>query len=218
MNCRVRHFINLHKALVIPVTVGLMAYYQEWGTTAFVYLALHGSYALLWLVKDAIFRDRRFDEEVALPIGVLFVFAPLLSYWVAPWLISSRHLEAPPWLLALAVALVVFGVFFHFVADAHKHYVLRLRPGLITDGLFSRTRNPNYLGEMMIYAGFASLAQSFWAWLALLPWWGFFAKNMLSKDASISRYPEFDSYQKGSGLLLPRLFPAAGEKPAGREG
>ncbi len=207
MRWQVRHFINLHKALVTPVVLGLMAFYGEWGETAFVYLALHGSYAILWLIKEATFRDRRFEEEIAFPIGVCFVFLPLVSYWVAPWLITSRHLTAPPWLLGLSVALVVFGTFLHYVGDAQKHYVLHLRRGLITDGLFSRTRNPNYLGEMLIYAGFASLAQHWLAWVALLPWWAFFVKNMLAKDESISRYPDFAAYRQRSGLLVPRVLP-----------
>ncbi len=208
MHWQVRHFINLHKALVTPVVIALMAFYDAWAsTTAWVYLALHGSYAALWLIKEATFRDRRFEEEIALPVGVFFVFVPLVSYWVAPWLITSHGAEAPPWRLALAVAAVVVGVFLHFAGDAQKHFVLGLRPGLIDDGLFARTRNPNYLGEMLIYAGFASLAQHWLAWVALLPWWAWFVKNMLGKDASISRHPGFETYRQRSGLLFPRILP-----------
>ncbi len=77
MRTQVRHFINGHKALVEPVTVGLMAHYSEWGVTAFIYLALHGSYSILWLIKDHLFRDRRFDEEIVPAIGLFFVFLPL---------------------------------------------------------------------------------------------------------------------------------------------
>ena len=55
----------------------------------------------------------------------------------------------------LAPLLCISGVFLHYVSDAQKFFVLQLRKGLIQDGLFARTRNPNYLGEILIYGGFA---------------------------------------------------------------
>ncbi len=33
-----------------------------------------------------------------------------------------------------------------------------------------------------------------------------FVPNMLKKDQSLSRYPEFVAYKERSGLLLPKLF------------
>ncbi len=51
------------------------------------------------------------------------------------------------------------GVFLHFAADMEKEVSLRMRPGkLFTTGLWARLRNPNYLGEFLIYAGFSGLA------------------------------------------------------------
>jgi len=35
---------------------------------------------------------------------------------------------------------------------------------------------------------------------------GVFIPNMLKKDRSLSRYPEFDAYKANSGLLLPKLI------------
>jgi hypothetical protein len=35
--------INIHKALVIPVVLGLMWAYGDWSTEAYVYLALYGT-------------------------------------------------------------------------------------------------------------------------------------------------------------------------------
>ncbi|HVR96367.1 MAG TPA: DUF1295 domain-containing protein [Thermoanaerobaculia bacterium] len=204
MTWKVRNFINAHKTLVIPVILGLMAYYDEWGPVAFTYLALHGTYSVLWLIKEANFHDRRFEEEVPFFVGVFFVFLPLVSYYVAAYLITSRHVVVPPWMLGLAISLTVFGVFFHFVSDAQKHYTLSVRKGLIVEGLFARTRNPNYLGEMMIYTGFALLARHWLPWVVLAGWWVFFFRNMFSKDRSISRYPEFAEYRKRAWLLLPR--------------
>ena len=41
-------------------------------------------------------------------------------------------------------------------------------------------------------------------------------KNMLMKEASMSRYPEWDAYKARTGMLLPRLLhsPRAEGRPA----
>jgi hypothetical protein len=55
-------------------------------------------------------------------------------------------------------------------------------------------------------------------WLPFLIFGGFiaaiFVPNMLKKDRSLSRYPEFAQYKAQSGLLLPQLF---GQIPANSE-
>ena len=56
--------INIHKALVIPVVLGLMLYFNNWSTEAFIYLAIHGRYSILWLVKDSIYHNKRFEEKM----------------------------------------------------------------------------------------------------------------------------------------------------------
>ncbi|RKZ44040.1 MAG: steroid 5-alpha reductase [Gammaproteobacteria bacterium] len=203
---RVRHFINAHKILTPMVVLGLMTYYDYWGVLAWVYLALHGTYCLLWMIKEYTYRDHRFEESIHPIAGFIFVFCMLGGYWLAPYIIISNHLTAPNWLIAFSIFITTLGVFYHYVSDAHKHAVLSIRKGLITTGLFSRTRNPNYFGEMLTYAGFAMLAQH---WITLLPlvyWWSFFIRNMLIKDKSISRYPEFGEWKKKTGLVIPKLF------------
>jgi protein-S-isoprenylcysteine O-methyltransferase Ste14 len=85
---------------------------------------------------------------------------------------------------------------------------LKFNPGLIREGLFKKTRNPNYLGEMMIYGSYALLARHWLAWVILLwVWLGYFLVNMLMKERSLSRFPEWIAYKKQSGLLFPKLFP-----------
>ena len=49
-------------------------------------------------------------------------------------------------------------------ADAQKYFTLRVKRGLITDGVHRYVRHPNYLGEMMIYGSFALMV---WHWLPL---------------------------------------------------
>ncbi|MFA0086644.1 isoprenylcysteine carboxylmethyltransferase family protein [Vibrio sp. 10N.261.51.F12] len=203
---QVRHFINAHKILTPFVVLAMMAWFDFWGTSAWVYLALHGTYCGLWMVKEYSFRDRRFEEEIHPVAGLIFVFGMLGAYWIAPYLIVSQQLVLPSWLIGLSVGLVILGCFFHFVSDAHKHSVLAIRKGLITTGLFSRTRNPNYLGEMLIYLGFALMAQHWLPFVALAYWWSFFIRNMLNKDKSMARYAEFAEWKQKTGLLLPKIL------------
>ncbi len=207
---RQRQFIDTHKAITPLVVLGLMAWYGQWHSmTAWVYLALHGSYGMLWLIKSRTFPDRQWDQDCSLLYGLL-IWATLTLYWIAPWMITAWDIQAPPWLIGICTSAFVFGVFLHFTADMQKHNSLALRPGLITTGLWSRTRNPNYLGELLIYAGFTSLAMHWLpltalAAVVLLLWF----PNMLRKDKSLSRYTEFAEYKARSGRLLPKLFRGA---------
>jgi protein-S-isoprenylcysteine O-methyltransferase Ste14 len=204
---RIGTVIDLHKALVIPVVLALMWYYHNGSIDAFGYLGMHGSYSLLWLVKQRTYRDMRFDQRVHPLIGLLFIFLPLAGYYVAPYLLISRHISLPPALVGLAVFVFTIGVYLHFVSDAQKYYTLQLRKGLIREGLFSRMRNPNYLGEILIYLAYATLSMHWLPFLILAGWvFGFFARNMVAKDRRMSRHPGFEDYRKSSGMLFPRLF------------
>ena len=72
---------------------------------------------------------------------------------------------------------------------------------------FGRMRNPNYLGEILIYFSYAILSMHWLPFVILAGWvFGFFARNMAAKDRSLSRHPGFEDYRKSSGLLFPRLF------------
>jgi protein-S-isoprenylcysteine O-methyltransferase Ste14 len=200
-------YINAHKVLVIPVVLGLMWVYNNWSIEAFIYLSLHGTYSLLWLLKEANYPDRRFDEKQPLWIGVLFIFLPLAGYYVAPYLLISRHIALPPYLIAIVLFLYSIGIFLHYVSDAQKYYTLKLKKGLIEEGLFGRTRNPNYLGEILIYVSYALMSLHWLPFLILAGWiFGFFVRNMLKKDQSLSRHPQFEEYRKRTGLLFPKLF------------
>ncbi len=77
----------------------------------------------------------------------------------------------------------------------------------LSNGFFRYVRHPNYLGEMMIYGSFALLSQHWLPWLILAYWWiALFYVNMRMIEKSLSRYPEWESYQARTGMLLPRLL------------
>ncbi|OLT61036.1 DUF1295 domain-containing protein [Moorena bouillonii] len=201
-----KHFINLHKALTAPVVLGLMVFYHNFNLGPWVYLALHGTYGVMWLLKDRIYPDKQWEEEMPIGMGIL-TFGILMLYWVAPFILISSGSEPPLPLVAAAISINVMGVFLHYASDAQKYYTLKYRSGLITEGFFARCRNTNYLGEILIYSGFVMLAQHWLPFLILAAFIaGIFIPNMLKKDKSLSRYPEFADYNANSGLLLPQLF------------
>jgi steroid 5-alpha reductase family enzyme len=201
-----KHVINLHKGFTFLVIFALMLAYQNFNVGAWVYLALHGTYGFMWLTKDSLFPDKQWEKETSLGMA-LISFILLGAYWIAPFLLISRAIEPSPPLIAAAVAMNLYGVFLHFSSDAQKYYTLKYRPGLITEGFFARCRNTNYLGEVLIYLSFALLAQH---WLPYFILGCFvsvaFVPNMLKKDKSLSRYPEFEQYKKDTGLILPKLI------------
>jgi protein-S-isoprenylcysteine O-methyltransferase Ste14 len=92
-------------------------------------------------------------------------------------------------------------------ADAQKHFTLRYKKGLITDGIHRYIRHPNYLGEMMIYGSFALLT---WHWFPALVltwvWLMLFAVNMVMKEASMSRHPEWTEYKQRTWWLIPFIL------------
>lgn len=205
MNIKLKHVINLHKGLTTLVVLGLMLIYQNFTLGAWVYLALHGTYGILWLLKDRIYPDRQWEQEMTIGMG-LVTFIILGLYWVAPWLLIGSGVVPPLPLVAGAIACNITGVFLHYTSDAQKYYTLKYNPGLITEGFFANCRNTNYLGEILIYASFALIACHWLPWLILT---GFisaiFVPNMRKKDLSLSRYPEFATYRANSGLILPKL-------------
>ena len=204
--------INFQKAGTFVFLGLLMAYYGNTSTAAWVYLALHGSYGLVWILKDVAFPDPNWQVRVTVPASFA-VFATVLGwYWAFGWLLISGTVQ-PDYPLpdaawyCLCISLCILGSAIMIAADAQKYFTLRVRRGLITDGMFRYVRHPNYLGEILIYLSFALMV---WHWLpfAVLAWvWGgVFAVNMALKEASMSRYPEWAAYRKRSWWLLPGVL------------
>lgn len=201
---KIAQMVNFHKVITAFLILGMMKWFDNFSTAAWIYLALHGTYGYCWLIKDFSFRDIYFDRRVTFG-GVLFTYVGLVAwYWLLPYLFLSRHVDPPGVLLWFCVALHTLGCVLMVAADLQKNLVLRLRRGLITDGVFTYTRNPNYLGEIMIYASYALLAAHWAGWVVVLwCWLGVFLPRMLLKDVSLSRYPGWADYKARSGLVFP---------------
>lgn len=175
---------------------------------AWIYLAMHGSYGIAWIIKDLAFPDPNWQVRITWGSALADALG-LGLYWSFGWLLISGvaqphyPLPDPAW-FCLCVSLCLIGSVIMIAADAQKYFTLRVKRGLITDGMHKYVRHPNYLGEMMIYGSFALMVGHWlpWAWLAYV-WLGLFAVNMAMKEASLSRYPEWTAYKQRSWWLLP---------------
>lgn len=203
-----KYFIDFHKGITFLAVLAMMAWFGRWeNVTAWVYLALHGTYGLLWVLKSRIFPDKQWEIDKG-PAYALVILFGLSTYWVSALLITWLDVNAPAWLIGLAVSMNIFGIFCHYVSDMQKYIQLKYNPGhLIADGMFARVRNMNYFGELLIYLSFALLAMH-WLPLFILGFFvfGFWFGLMRNKDKSLSRYPEFAEYKKKSKLFIPFLF------------
>jgi steroid 5-alpha reductase family enzyme len=205
---KMKYYIDSNKGITFLVILAMMAVYHQWqNPTAWVYLALHGTYGLLWVLKSIIFPDVSWERKISLWFG-LFSWFSLVLYWFPAWLIMSKAIMVPPWIQALAISLNAFGSFFVFTADMQKSTALKLSPGeLITGGLFRLSRNINYFGEFLVYVSFAILPLTWFAFLPLAAFMvSFWIPNMIRKDRVLSTLPGFSEYKKKTKSFFPFLF------------
>ena len=67
-----KFFIDSHKGITFIAILTMMAIYHEWSSvTAWVYLAMHGSYGLLWVLKSRIFPDKQWEQNAACGMGYI---------------------------------------------------------------------------------------------------------------------------------------------------
>ena len=202
---KLNQLINLHKGMTAFVVLGLMFFYNNFTIAPLVYLALHGTYGLLWLLKEKIFPDPYFKENINFLTSVTgFIF--LGSYWIAPYILISSMKSVPDFVIAASISINIIGVFLHFASDTQKYFSLKLKKDLIKEGFFKNVRNTNYLGEILIYLSFAILSMSFisFAILAIF-FFVVFLPRMIKKDKSLTKYASFEDYKKKTGLILPKF-------------
>jgi protein-S-isoprenylcysteine O-methyltransferase Ste14 len=131
----------------------------------------------------------RIARRIRVPLG--FAFAALY-FWLA----------RPTWrFLFLGAILIVPGILIRALASGH----VRKNEALATSGPYAYTRNPLYLGSLLIGVGFAVAARSWWIGAVLVVM--FFAIYLpvirSEEDYLRSRFPEFEQYAR----QVPRMFP-----------
>jgi hypothetical protein len=118
--------------------------------------------------------------------------------------------------MALGAIGVVSGLLIRALASGH----VRKNESLTTSGPYSYTRNPLYLGSLLIGLGFAAAARSWWVSVALIVmFFGVYLPVIRDEESFLRRkFPEFGDYARRVPRMLPRLTPAStalGEASAG---
>lgn len=209
-----KFYIDFHKGVTFFYILFLIIYFNQWSNnTIMIYLAIHGSYGIMWVIKSMIYPDKSWERKVSILYG-LYTWVGLSLYWISPLLIVSGYFNdgqsiiAPPLLLFSSVFIYSLGVFFHFTSDMQKHTILSIKSNtLITTGMFKKCRNINYFGELLIYSSFAMLSMH-WLPFAVLSLFLFiiWIPNMHKKEKSLNRYDNFNDYKINSKLFIPFIY------------
>ena len=80
MNLKQKYFIDIHKGITPLFIIFLIYYFDSWSNIeAVIYLALHGSYGILWITKSYLFPDRQWEQ--VLPFGMDLGFGFFYHYY-----------------------------------------------------------------------------------------------------------------------------------------
>jgi len=137
---------------------------------------------------------QKIARRIRVPMG--FVFAAVFL-WLAQ----------PSWrTMAASLVLVLPGLWLRGYASGY----VKKNAELATTGPYAHTRNPLYLGSMLIAFGFAAASASWVIFVALATLFAaIYIPTILSEEAYLrEHFAGFDAYARAVPRLLPRLTPA----------
>jgi len=170
-------------------------------------------------------KDDRFDDIKPSLVRFLNVWT-IQGLWVvftaaAAWVaITSTNRVGMDWLAILGLVIWVAGFGIEIVADTQKSR-FKADPAnkgrFISTGLWSKSRHPNYFGEILLWTGVAIIAIPVlqgWQWVALIS--PVFVTLLLTKvsgvpmlekkaDNSWGGQADYEAYKKNTPVLIPKF-------------
>jgi protein-S-isoprenylcysteine O-methyltransferase Ste14 len=127
------------------------------------------------------------------PLG--FVFAAAYVWFALPTWTS----------LGAGFTVAAIGVLVRALASGH----IRKNAALATTGPYAYTRNPLYLGSIIIAIGFIVAARNLWIGVAALAMFAFIYLPVVTAEEKYLRsaFPGYDRYASEVPRFLPRLTP-----------
>jgi protein-S-isoprenylcysteine O-methyltransferase Ste14 len=142
-------------------------------------------------------------RRIRVPLGFLFA---VFYFWLARPTCRS---------MALGTIVLVPGLLVRALASGH----VRKNESLATSGPYAYTRNPLYLGSLLIGVGFAAAARSWWVGIALVVmFFAIYLPVIRGEETFLRRtFPEFEEYARRVPRMFPRLtrYSASGKESIG---
>ena len=135
----------------------------------------------------------RLARRARVPLGFVLAF---LYVWLA-------H---PTWFsIAWGILIALPGLLLRAVASGH----VKKNEELTTSGPYAHTRNPLYLGSLIMAVGFAVAARSLWALgLMLIMFFAIYLPVIQGEERYLrNKFSNFEEYAANVPRLLPRLSP-----------
>jgi protein-S-isoprenylcysteine O-methyltransferase Ste14 len=135
----------------------------------------------------------RVARRIRVPLG--FVFAVVYVWLARPTKIS----------LITGALVLIPGLVLRGLASGH----VQKDKQLTTSGPYAYTRNPLYLGSLMLAAGFAIAARSWWIVAIMLLMFAVIYIPVIAGEERYLRqtFPDYDDYARHVPRMLPRLTP-----------
>ncbi len=136
--------------------------------------------------------DKRFLQRLRVPLG--FLFALVFFIFARPTVLS----------LAIGGAIAMVGLAIRAWASGH----IRKASVLAVTGPYGYTRNPLYLGTLLLGIGFTVAAGVWWLALLFCVWFiGIYLPVMRVEAEDMRRiFPQhFEEYERNVPLLIPRF-------------
>jgi protein-S-isoprenylcysteine O-methyltransferase Ste14 len=142
----------------------------------------------------------RVARRIRVPLG--FIFA-VVYIWLARPTITS---------LVTGTLVLLPGLVLRGLASGH----VQKDKQLTTSGPYAYTRNPLYLGSLMLAAGFAIAARSWWIVAIMLAMFAVVYVPVIAGEERYLRqtFSEYDDYARHVPRMLPRLTPYGSQQSA----
>jgi protein-S-isoprenylcysteine O-methyltransferase Ste14 len=202
--------INIAKIITILLLVAFALVFGIQDLRQVLYMCLHISYCLWWLVEQWFYPLRR-QQMFSDPVGVGGFIISLLFigfFYTLPGYLAFTNPE-PISLPTVAVALplFIFGTLINASADIQKLTAKQYGAGLVKDGIWRFSRNINYFGDLLRYVSFSVVAGSIWAYVVPVSIALIYLQRIFQKEQSMpQKYQDYQEYQQSSTRLIPFIW------------